>query len=884
MKVKNDTFDLESHRLELWRTIHQAAIAADYEALNANFIEVFQIELYWAYPGREVLYQLSYYLTDSNLRSFQLLCGNLLETLERQTYRAQAFVPFYTNLNNLDKPQSHLLASSSSYAEQEQRKKLKTYFEVLIIHPNPAEYELLYRNSLANYKTFQDPFLYDILIVDNYQDAIVAVLSNPNIQTCIYLADFKTQTDIKLELITAFAPFFLEIGEPAADQAMALKNHIAQLRPELNHYYISEIFATEAQHNAFDRIIYTQSTHLFADMHHHILSGVEQRYSTPFFDALRAYAKRPKGAFHALPISQGQSIKESHWISDIADFYGKGIFAAETSSTLGGMDSIMDPKGSISQAQIKAAKVFRSEKTYFITNGTTTANKIVMQANMHPDDIVLVSSDCHKSIPYAILLSGATPIFLETYPLNQYDLYGCVTLKRIKQVLLDLKQQNQLHRVKQITLTNSTFDGVIYDVRRYMLDILAIKSDIIFHWDEAWFSFGYFNPLYRDKTAMSVANALNQMRTDEQYQHFYDDWKTDPDLGDDQYLLNNDLYPDPADFKIRVYATQSVHKTLTAFRQASMLHVHDEMFSKDDFYEAYRTHTSTSPNYQIIASLDFARRQMSLEGYDLVKKSLRRAWQLRQEIKNSTILNKYFKVLGDRQLVPDAYSGAVAATDSETHFNYYSDLYQFYKTALFVVDPTRITLDISGTGIDGPNFRQLLMTQYDIQVNKTSHNTILLIINIGVSADNIQYLLESLYHIAHQLESEPARAESEKYIVNLPQTRNYHEKFVTVQSSNVNNFQAVNIRGAYYAGMKSPNVEYTLLSTELMQTVMNDTKPVSAGFVTPYPPGFPIIVPGQLITYDILLYLQNIQIKEIHGYHPEKGLKIFTAEFLTRST
>jgi len=66
--------------------------------------------------------------------------------------------------------------------------------------------------------------------------------------------------------------------------------------------------------------------------------------------------------------------------------------------------------------------------------------------------------------------------------------------------------------------------------------------------------------------------------------------------------------------------------------------------------------------------------------------------------------------------------------------------------------------------------------------------------------------------------------------------------------------------------------------------VMNDLKLVSASFITPYPPGFPIIVPGQLITYDILLYLQNIQIKEIHGYNPEQGLKVFTDKFLIKES
>lgn len=881
--IDTSAFDLHSIRLSAWEKISTHNHEIELQSLNDILNTLLSIEYFWAYPGKEVMYQLQKYMFENNEAAFNLLSRNVYNSLRHKLYSAQEYTPFYTNLTNLDKPQSDLLASE--HIALEKRKYLKPYFEVLIIHPSAADFELLYRNSLANYKIGNDDFLYDIIFVDNYHDAIIATLSNSDIQTCIYLDIYNVKksefTPDALAIESAFEYFVKGVPDESVDKTIALKKHIHHLRPEIDHFYISEGIASAEHQMEFDRIAYAQSESFFADIHNLIISGMEQRYSTPFFDALRSYAKRPKGSFHALPISQGRSIQSSHWIKDVADFYGDGIFSAETSSTLGGMDSIMDPKGSISQAQNKASKLFKSKRTFFVTNGTTTANKIVMQANLHPDDIVLVSSDCHKSIPYSVLLLGATPVFLETYPLNEYDLYGCVTLKRIKQVLLDLKSQNKLHKVKQITLTNSTFDGVIYDVKRYMMDILAIKPDIIFHWDEAWFSFGYFNPLYQGKTAMSAANALTLMKADKGYRELYESWSDRHEL-DDDFLLNNDLYPDPDAIKIRVYSTQSIHKTLTAFRQASMLHEHDVDYAEDVFYEAYRTHTSTSPNYQIIASLDFARRQMSLEGYSIVKESIHLAWELRNKISSTPGLSRYFKVLDDRHLVPEEYRQSNKTNDK--YSMYYANVYSTYRERLFVVDPTRVTVDISATGIEGPNFRQMLMTQYDIQVNKTSHNTILFIINIGVDKNNIQYLLESLQHIANKLDNSPSINKNDEYKVNLPLTRNYHEKFVTYQSNKSNNFQAVDMRRAYYAGFNEGNVEYETLSNELMKRVMNDYKPVSAGFITPYPPGFPIIVPGQLITYDLLLYLQNIQIKEIHGYDSDKGLKIFTSEYLLRES
>ncbi len=869
-------FDLENYRLNTWLDILSSIENEAFQETTDLLKKVSEIEHYWAYPGKETLAQLAHYNLNHKTAALNLLVKNIIESLSQNLFSAQKFTPFYTNLNNLDKPQSTFTKKNT--LSKDSSNKLKPYFEVLVIHPNISEYELLYRNSLANFKTFHDDFLYDIIFVDNYHDAIIAVLSNPYIQSCIYLDEFKIKKPKEFSFESAFNAFFGGI-DTTTNRTISLKKHIAHLRPEIDHYYMSDDICTEQHQNEFNRIIYTHSNNLFADMHALILSGIEQRYSTPFFDALRSYSRRPKNSFHALPISQGQSVHGSHWIKDVADFYGNGIFSAETSSTLGGMDSIMDPKGSICQAQNKAASLFRSQNTYFITNGTTTANKIVMQANLHPGDIVLVSSDCHKSVPYSILLSGATPVFLETYPLNQYDLYGCVTLKRIKQVLVDLKNQHKLHLVKQITLTNSTFDGVIYDVKRYMMEILAIKPDIIFHWDEAWFSFGYFNPLYQGKTAMSASNALGLMKTDNQYRELYNNWKAQADSSDD-FILNNELYPDPDQYIIRAYATHSVHKTLTAFRQASMLHIYDEDFLEDDFYEAYRTHTSTSPNYQIIASLDFARRQMSLEGYKLVKNSLQLAWKLRNAISNSSNLNRYFKVLGDEHLIPDEYCNHSNTQNSSELF--YTDVYQQHRSQLFSVDPTRVTLDISASGLDGPNFRQMLMTQYDIQINKTSHNTVLFIINIGADENNIQYLIEALHHIANKLDNSPTLTGNDKYTVNLPLTRNYHHKFIAAQSAKENNFQAVKLRDAYYAGLDKKNTTYTPINAELMTQISNGETLVSAGFITPYPPGFPIIVPGQLINFDTLNYLQNIQIKEIHGYHPEQGLKTFTSDYLAR--
>src|SRR6185312_10908620 len=160
---------------------------------------------------------------------------------------------------------------------------------------------------------------------------------------------------------------------------------------------------------------------------------------TPFFDSLRHYASRPIGNFHALPIARGHSILSSKWIRDMADFYGTNIFMAETSATTGGLDSLLEPTGVLKEAQALAARAFGAQRSFYVTNGTSTANKIVVQALTRPGDLVLIDRNCHKSHHYGLVLGGASPVYLDAYPLREFALYGGVPLREIKRALFDLE-------------------------------------------------------------------------------------------------------------------------------------------------------------------------------------------------------------------------------------------------------------------------------------------------------------------------------------------------------------------------------------------------------------------------------------------------------------
>ncbi len=204
---------------------------------------------------------------------------------------------------------------------------------------------------------------------------------------------------------------------------------------------------------------------------------------------------------------------------------------------------------------------------------------------------------------------------------------------------------------------------------------------------------------------------------------------------------------------MRVYATQSTHKTLTSLRQGSMIHVHDQDFAQkveESFHEAYMTHTSTSPNYQILASLDLGRRQAALEGFELVQQQVEYAMRLRDAIDHHPLLSKYMHCLSTAELIPAEYRASGIDQPLRSGLD---NMAKAWEQDEFVLDPSRISLYIGPTGIDGATFkREQLMDKFGIQINKTSRNTVLFMTNIGTTRSAVAYLIEVLVKIVRDLE------------------------------------------------------------------------------------------------------------------------------------
>ncbi len=249
------------------------------------------------------------------------------------------------------------------------------------------------------------------------------------------------------------------------------------------------------------------------EVHLSILEGVADRFSTPHFDNLKRYAARPIATFHALPIARGKSIINSNWIRDMGEFYGQNLFLAETSATTGGLDSMLEPTGTIKSGpgevrprRRRRPRLLRHQRHVDLEQDGLPGG------DCKPGDIVIADRNCHKSHHYGMVLSGAQPLYVEAFPMTEYSMYGAVPLRTVKQALLDLKAEGRLDRVKMVTLTNCTFDGHVYNTRRVMEECLAIKPDLIFLWDEAWFGFARWSPFLRQRTAMGAAAALEEWR------------------------------------------------------------------------------------------------------------------------------------------------------------------------------------------------------------------------------------------------------------------------------------------------------------------------------------------------------------------------------------
>jgi len=897
-----DFFSAAEGRIEQWRQLHVTARGWEADVAHGRGAErghadaarllddIGPLEEYWAYPGPHLMATLDEALRERNAAVFARLVQKISMALITGAYRHDAAA--WDPLEEGEARLADVLPPDGQSGEGH-----RPYFEVLVVTPNdPGTWERG-RSAMRRLRRPEDAFTYEAVQVGSFEDGVIGTIVNTNVQAVVIYDGFPFRSRHDLPVLHEFLLRHLRVdpGDVAPGAlATTLARGIKSYRPELDLYLLTdravEQLASTADAAPLRRIFHHVEEVM--EVHLSILDGVGDRYDTPYFGNLKRYAQRPMGTFHALPVARGKSVFRSNWIRDMAQFYGVNLFLAESSATTGGLDSLLEPTGNIKKAQDLAARAFGAQRAYFGTNGTSTSNKIVVQAVCRPGDIVIVDRNCHKSHHYGFVLAGAQPYYVEAFPLTRYSMYGAVPLRTIKKALLDCKTEGNLDRVRAVDLTNCTFDGHMYHPARVMEECLAIKPDLVFLWDEAWFGFARFNAFHRRRTAMGAAATLTARYRDPAYREAFKAFAARAKTLDAAAQLDAHLLPDPDKVRIRVYQTNSVHKSMSALRQGSLILVWDEDFHlvEGPFQEAYLTHTSTSPNLQILASLDVARRQMELEGYELTMKAVELALRIRREVNTHPLISKYFRVATPEDMIPAEFR-ASGITDYGRPHSTWKGALEAWNTDEFALDPTRLTVICGAAGFDGTQFKNLLANRFDIQLNKTSRNSVLVQTNINNTRSDAALLLKVLADLSREIEHRLEQASTRELtafaarvtslmtdVPELPNFSRFHDVFRDNPRGASNEGH---VRPAFFMAYDEAHCEFVRLgSKEIDERLKHGPELVSANFVIPYPPGFPIMVPGQVITEATIAFMRKLDVKEIHGYHAAQGLKLLRPDAL----
>ncbi len=549
--------------------------------------------------------------------------------------------------------------------------------------------------------------------------------------------------------------------------ALALVQRITRFRPELDLYIL---IAQEKEDDVVDALFaeavdgyFYREERDYRGIYRILNAQIQERARTPFYDQLKNYVWMAKDQWHTPGHSSGESLRGSPWVNDFYEFMGEHVFDADLSVSVPMLDSLMEPKGVIAEAQAMAAKAFGARRTYFATNGTSTANKVIFQTLLAPGEKLLLDRNCHKSVHHGVVLSGAHPLYLDSALNKKYGLYGPVPKKIL------LREINRHPDAQALILTSCTYDGLRYDLAPIIQAAHARGIKVII--DEAWYGFARFHPEFRPTALEAGAD----------------------------------------------YATQSTHKVLSAFSQASMIHINDPGFREHLFRENFNMHTSTSPQYGLIASLDVARKQAVMEGYKLLSRTL----ELANEVRNLVNSTRVFRVLELEDLLPERV-----------------------RHDGIRLDPTKVTIDISGCGYTVEDLQKELFERYNIQVEKSTFNTLTLLLTIGTTRSKVSRLYDALMRIARENRA-PRRL---------------------VQTPEIPAFTKLRYlpRDAYYCGGELAPVfdDRERVNRKLAGRICADQ-------IVPYPPGIPVLVPGQLITARIIGYLGNLlhshKRMEMHG-------------------
>ena len=562
----------------------------------------------------------------------------------------------------------------------------------------------------------------------------------------------------------------------------------------------------------------------------------------PFFRALTHYAADGSYSWHCPGHSGGVAFLKSPVGQMFHQFFGENMLRADVCNAVEELGQLLDHTGPVAASERNAARIFHCDHLYFVTNGTSTSNKMVWHTTVAPGDVVVVDRNCHKSILHSIIMTGAVPVFL-TPTRNHYGIIGPIPREafdmdaiRAKIAANPFTREAAGSKPRILTLTQSTYDGIIYNVE-------AIKERLdghidTLHFDEAWLPHAAFHPFYDEFHAIGV----NRPRCKESM----------------------------------LFSTQSTHKLLAGLSQASQILVQNSenrMLDRDVFNEAYLMHTSTSPQYAIIASCDVAAAMMEPPGGPaLVAESLQEAVEFRRAMRkvgDEFGDDWWFKVWGPDTL-PEAGIGTredwlLRAGDRWHGFGDVADGFN-------MLDPIKATIITPGLDVDGEfdetgipaGILTRYLAEYGIVVEKAGLYSFFIMFTIGITKGRWNTLVTELQQFKDAYDrNEYLWRIMPEFAAAFPRYERVGLKDLCTQiHSFYKAHDVARLTTEMYVSdmepaMKPADAFAKMAHREIERVPLDELEGrVTAMLVTPYPPGIPLLIPGERFNATIVRYLK----------------------------
>ncbi len=562
----------------------------------------------------------------------------------------------------------------------------------------------------------------------------------------------------------------------------------------------------------------------------------------PFFKALTHYAADGSYSWHCPGHSGGVAFLKSPVGQMFHQFFGENMLRADVCNAVDELGQLLDHTGPVAASERNAARIYNCDHLYFVTNGTSTSNKIVWNSTVAPGDIVVVDRNCHKSVLHSIIMTGAIPVFLMPTR-NHFGIIGPIpkaefeweNIKNKIEANPFAKDKNAKPRV--LTITQSTYDGVLYNVEE-IKEMLDGKIDTL-HFDEAWLPHATFHDFYGDYHA----------------------------IGADRPRCKESM----------IFSTQSTHKLLAGLSQASQILVQDAegiQLDRDVFNEAYLMHTSTSPQYSIIASCDVAAAMMEAPGGTvLVEESIMEALDFRRamrKVDEEWGADWWFKVWGPNDLSEEGIEEREAwMLKANERWHGFGNLAEGFN----MLDPIKATIITPGLDVDGDfsdefGIPAAIVTKYlaehGVIVEKTGLYSFFIMFTIGITKGRWNTMVAALQQFKDDYDkNQPLWKVLPEFAAKFPRYERTGLRDLCTQiheiykKNDVARLTTEMYLSNMVPAMKPTDAFAKMAHREIDRVLIDELEGrITAVLLTPYPPGIPLLIPGEQFNAIIVNYLK----------------------------